>query len=129
VHDAKVVAVSDCLKNLLNDGGRLLFRKLNFCDNLIKQLSTFAQLSNEIISFLIFKNLIQFENIRMVQFFEDGNLMLETLLLLTAHGLLLDEFNRPCDLGLPIETLPDLSESALAQQLPNLIVVLEFAVI
>ena len=77
MHNTQLMAICNCLKNLLNDRSSLLLRETDFGDNLIEEFSTLAKLSHQVVPLVVLEDLVKFQNIRMIELLQDIDFMLE----------------------------------------------------
>ena len=96
-------------------------------DNLIKKLSTLAELCDHAVSLWLIEDLIELEDVGMVKLLKNFNLMIKRVHLLWRHCFLLHNLNRSDNFGISKDALANLAVGALGNQLSNLIVVFEFA--
>ena len=67
VNDVILVAVINARQNLFHENGRVLLRKLASRDDLIEELTTLADISDDVISLLVLEELVHLKNIRVVK--------------------------------------------------------------
>mmetsp|Transcript_80197 Transcript_80197/g.208402 ORF Transcript_80197/g.208402 Transcript_80197/m.208402 type:complete len:249 (+) Transcript_80197:1161-1907(+) len=77
VRDVFFMHVANCTQNLLHHDCSLMLCESTCFDNPVKQLATFAQLHDQINPPRIFKDLKQFDDIRVVHHLHDLDLLLE----------------------------------------------------
>ena len=66
VNDVIFVAVINARQNLFHENGRVLLRKLASRDDLIEELTTLADFSDQVIALLIFEELVHLDNVRVI---------------------------------------------------------------
>ena len=125
----KLVTIGNSLKDLLYYSGCFFFRKGHFRYDFVEELSSFTQLSDEIVSFIILKHLVELQDIWMVQLLKNRYLILEALFFLWRHRFFFNKLNRPRYLSFSSKTFPNLSKGSLTQKLTYLIVVPESTII
>jgi hypothetical protein len=84
------MTVVDTLHNLLEAMGGLNFGEKFLFDNLVEQLSSSAQLGDEVEVLFVFEVLVQLEDMWVIKLLENGDLCLElihVLDLLSSNGL------------------------------------------
>ena len=112
------VAEFDCPKELLHQLSRLaLCEPCALCD-LVKELSAFAKLRNDVQLFFILIIFVKLDDIRVVDLAHDLDLVFDPLDLLGVGAVLLDDFYCPLYSGVVLEaSSPDLPETSLSQNL------------
>jgi len=109
------MAVGHRLQNLLGYDRSLKLTKLLTLHNFIEELSTVAKFCHEEEILLVFEDFIKAHYARVIQVFEDFNLVLKTHFLLVTHGIFLDDFYRSNFRGANSRTFLNASKSAFSQ--------------
>jgi len=129
VYYSNFVKISDCLKYLLYNTCSFFLSKDSLFKYFIKKFATFAQLCNYIISFIICKYFIQFQNIWVIKFTQNGNFIFKRLFFLSCHYIFSYKFHCSYDLSIPINAFSHFTESSLSKYLAYLIAITEFTVV
>ena len=118
------VAVGDCREHLLHDMSCVLLAEIRPLGNLVKQLTSADDLSDDIVSFFVLVCLEQFHHVGVIHGPEDIDLLMQPFLLLGLNRLL--HYNFDCSLCLltNMDTFSDLSESTGPEDITNFVICL-----
>ena len=95
MHYTLSMAVSNRLQHLLNDVGSIILTVRALRRDLVEQLTSLAELSDQEPILILLEDLVDLDDIWMVQPLQGGKLTLEELLLGLVHLLLL--YDLDCD--------------------------------
>ncbi len=89
-----LVAVSNCLQNLLDHNRSFRLRKFFPFNNLVEQLASLAELCYQVNLFLVLEDFVKPDNVGVVQVFENINFILESHPFDLAHLVLVYDLHR-----------------------------------
>lgn len=127
MHYALRVAVISRLQHLLYDLGSIVLAVGALLGDLIEQLAALAQLGHQEVVSVVFKYLVDLDNVRMVEHPKSLQLALEELLLRLVHLLLLDYLYCAQVFHFLVLALSYLAKRAGTNDLADGVVVLELA--
>ena len=129
MHYIEIMKVGNGLQNLLYHVCCVSLRELSFSQYLVKELTTFAKLSYNVIPLLISVNFVELEDIGVIELAQYCYFVLESLLFLWCHGIFTDKFNCSDYLRCPINAFSNFTKGSRAKYSSNLVIFLELAVI
>ena len=71
MHDMVSMAVVDAGKNLLDEDSSIILTELSSFYDFIEELTTLADVCDNVVSLLIFEELVHFEDVWMIQIFQN----------------------------------------------------------
>ena len=94
MHDISLVAVVDAGEDLFHEDSSIALAELTTLEDLVEELTTFADLSNQVIALLILEELVHLDDVRVIDFFENIDLIEKHSLLVVVHVALTQDFDR-----------------------------------
>ena len=85
MHDMVVMAIVDARQNLLHEQRSILFCELASSNDLVEELSTLADVCDDVVSLFVFKELVHLEDIGVIKVLQVVDLVEEHLLLIFVH--------------------------------------------
>jgi len=85
MYDVAFVAIVDARQYLLHKHGGILFAELSSGYDLVKKLTTLADVCDDVVSLLILEELVHLQDVWMVQIFQIVDLIEKHLLLILIH--------------------------------------------
>jgi len=127
VDNVILVTIVNTLKNLLHQDSSVTLTELSPLKNLVKQFSSLADFCNKIVSFLVLKEFVHFDDVWMVNFLEDVDLVEEHALLVFIHIALPEDLDSSLGIGFSVHTHTNLSKGTSTENFSNSVVVSQFS--
>lgn len=87
------MAVVDAGEDLLHEDGAIALAEFAALKNLVEELAALANLSDQIVSLLVFEELVHFDDVGVVNFFENVDLVEKHALLVVVHVTLAEDLD------------------------------------
>jgi len=125
--DVGLMAVVDARENLLHKDSSVALAELSALEDFIEELSALADFSDKVVTFLILKELVHLDDVGVVNFLKNVDLVEKHALLVVVHMALAK--NLDCALGtrLSVHAHAHLSKRACTENLADSIVIAKFA--
>jgi len=117
------MAVVDARQNLFHEHGSILLRKLASSHDFIEKLSTFADVSYDVVSFLIFEEFIHLKNVWVIEVLQVVNFVEEHLLFVFIHVRFSQDLHGSLCTTFSMDTDSDFPKSSRPEHFTNPIVV------
>jgi len=127
--DVVGVAIVDATEDLLNQNSSVFLSEFATGEDFFKELSSLADLLDNVVSLVVFEELEHFHNIGVIQLLENVDLVEEHAALIFVHVALLQDLNGSLGGGVTVDTHSHFTECSLSEDLSDTIVVSEFTLI
>jgi len=114
MYDVILMAIVDTWKDLFNQKSAISFSELSTSDDFIEKLSALADFLNQVVPFVIFEKLIHLNDIGMIQFLQNINLVEEHALFIVIHVGLFQNFDGTLGASTSMYTHTDFTESSIS---------------
>ena len=129
MNNVLTVAVCNRLQDLLHDHGGITLAVVGPLDDLVKELSTRAQLSDNEVTFFILVCFIELNNVRVVHCFEDIDLRLKEFLFVFVHHIFLNYFDGAYFTCFLRHALSNFTKRSLSEHIINLVIIADIIVV
>jgi len=93
MNNVVLVTIVDALKYLLHEDSCVTLREFSSLKNLVEQFSSLTDFCDKIVSLIIFEELIHLDDVWMVNFLKNVDLIEEHALLIFVHVALSKDFD------------------------------------
>jgi len=127
MHNVGLMAVVDAREDLFHEDGAVTLAEFATLQDFIEELTTLADLSHKVVALLILEELVHFDDVWVIDSFENVNFVEEHTLLVVVHVALSQNFYGALSSRLSVNAHTHLTERACAKNLTNSVVITKFA--
>jgi len=129
MNDVSLMTVVNAGQNSFHKDGSIMFIELATSNDLIKELTTLAKLSNNVVALLIFKVLIHFDDVRVIDILENINLIKKHSLFILVHSSFVKHFNGTFGSRVPILGNSNLTERTFDKNLAYFVEIAQLTIV
>jgi hypothetical protein len=125
--DVVLMAVVDAGQNLLDQKGGIAFSELTAGDNLVEEFSTFADFLNQVVTFIVLKELVHLDDVGVIKLLKNVDLVEEHALLVFVHVGFTQDLDGTLGTSGSVDAHANFTEGTVSEDLSDTVVISEFA--